>query len=69
MRKFIKLYFGSSSAEVLNWDVHETSMGPSFGTSLGPNHRTFKGHPRDVSQIISSNSTFKYIESTLNVRR
>ena len=57
-----KIYIYS---KVLNGDVHDTSTGPSCGTSRGTNDGTFWERPRDLGHILFLNSTQKHIKLTL----
>ena len=39
-------------------------MGPSCGTSRGPNYETFYDRPRDVGQTCFLNSSHKHVKLT-----
>ena len=58
-------YCENKCSKVLNGDAHETSTGPSCGTSRGPNDGTFWGHPREVGHTCFLNPTQKHIKLTL----
>ena len=58
-------YWKNKYSKGLNGDVHETSMGPSCGTSRGPNDGTFWGRPRDVGHTCFLNSAHKHFKLTL----
>ena len=41
-------YWKNKYGKVVNEDVHGTPLGPSYGTSQGPDDGTFWERPRDV---------------------
>ena len=64
-RIYFCFYWKSKYSKVLNGNVHGTSMGPSCGTSRGPNDGTFWRRPRDVGHTCFLNPTEKHIKHTL----
>ena len=62
---YSRFYRKKKYLKVLNWDVHGTSTGRSYGTSRGQNDRIFWGRPRDMGCTCFLNSTHKHFKLTL----